>query len=91
MSGLTHCILLRNQSVVSMAQTVGRVIRLHPDDATDIANGVIPRGQLQLYRKPTGYVTIPIHKNHGKRTLTRLQRVVDEIFIQGIPATAYVG
>ena len=90
-SGLTHCILLRNQSVVSMAQTVGRVIRLHPDDATDIANGVIPRGQLQLYRKPTGYVTIPIHKNHGKRTLTRLQRVVDEIFIQGIPATAYVG
>ena len=90
-SGLTHCILLRNQSVVSMAQTVGRVIRLHPDDANDIANGVIPRGQLQLYRKPTGYVTIPIHKNHGKRTLTRLQRVVDEIFIQGIPATAYVG
>ena len=74
-----------------MAQTVGRVIRLHPKDAKDIATGVIPRGNLQLYRKPTGYVTVPIHRNHGKNTVKRLQRVVDEIFVKGIPATAYVG
>ena len=90
-SGLTHTILLRNLNVVEMAQTVGRVIRLHPKDAKDIATGVIPRGNLQLYRKPTGYVTVPIHRNHGKNTVKRLQRVVDEIFVKGIPATAYVG
>ena len=90
-SGLTHAILLRNLNVVEMAQTVGRVIRLHPKDARDIASGVIPKGQLSLYRKPTGYVTIPIHRNHGKHTVKRLQRVVDEIFVKGIPATAYVG
>jgi len=90
-SGLTHAILLRNLNVVEMAQTVGRVIRLHPKDARDIASGVIPKGQLSLYRKPTGFVTIPIHRNHGKNTVKRLQRVVDEIFVKGIPATAYVG
>ena len=27
--GLTHCILLRNLNIVAMAQTIGRVIRMH--------------------------------------------------------------
>jgi superfamily II DNA or RNA helicase len=88
--GLTHCILLRNLNIVEMAQTIGRVIRLDKRDAADIASGAIPAGALGLYRKSTGFVTVPVHRNHGPQIVKRLQRVVDEIFIKGVPATALV-
>jgi superfamily II DNA or RNA helicase len=88
--GLTHCILLRNLPMIEMAQTIGRVIRLHHEDAKDIATGKIPAGACQFYRKPTGFVTVPVHQNHGKAIQQRLQRVVDAIFIKGQPVEAYV-
>ena len=88
--GLTHCILLRNLNIVEMAQTIGRVIRLDKRDSADIASGAIPAGALGLYRKSTGFVTVPVHRNHGPQIIKRLQRVVDEIFIKGVPATALV-
>ena len=81
--GLTHCILLRNLPLIEMAQTIGRVIRLHIDDIKDIQSGKIPAGQCQLYRKSTGFVTVPVHKNHGGAVAKRLQRVVDAIFKEG--------
>ena len=88
--GLTHTILLRNLNIVEMAQTIGRVIRLDKRDSQGIASGSITAGALSLYHKPTGYVTVPVHSNHGAAIVKRLQRVVDEIFIKGIPATAIV-
>jgi len=88
--GLTHCILLRNLPMIEMAQTIGRVIRLHHEDAKDIASGKIPAGACQFYRKPTGFVTVPVHQNHGKAIQQRLQRVVDAIFIKGQPVESYV-
>ncbi len=88
--GLTHCILLRNLNVVSMAQTIGRVIRMHKDDTKAIAEGRIPAGACQFYRKPTGYLTVPIHNNYGNAVVKRLQRVVDEIFVKGVAPTSIV-
>jgi hypothetical protein len=73
-----------------MAQTIGRVIRIHKDDAADIASGKIPAGKVAFYRKPTGYVTVPVHTNHGTQIAKRLQAVVDTIFIKGIPAHSLV-
>jgi len=87
--GLTHTILLRNLPVIEMAQTIGRVIRLDKQDATDIASGKIPAGQLQFYRKRTGFVTVPVFTNYGKQTEKRLQRVIDAIFVKGIAATEF--
>ena len=81
--GLTHCILLRNLPLIEMAQTIGRVIRLNIDDIKDIQSGKIPAGQCQLYRKSTGFVTVPVHKNHGGAVKKRLQYVVDSIFKEG--------
>ena len=72
-----------------MAQTIGRVIRMNKDD-TKIAEGKIPAGALGLYRKSTGYVTVPVFKNYGAQTIKRLQRIVDTIFIEGQPATSLV-
>jgi superfamily II DNA or RNA helicase len=87
--GLTHCILLRNLPVIEMAQTIGRVIRLDRQDAADIAAGKIPAGQLQFYRKRTGFVTVPVFTNYGKQTEKRLQGVVDSIFVKGVAATEF--
>ena len=88
--GLTHCILLRNLNVVEMAQTIGRVIRLDRRDATNLASGAVSPCDWSLYHKPTGYVTVPVHRNYGAAVIKRLQRVTDEIFVKGIPATALV-
>lgn len=84
--GLTHTILLRNLPIVEMAQTIGRVIRLNKDDAKDIACGKIEAGNYQMYRKSTGFVTVPVFKNYGKKTQHRLEEVVETIFVKGQPA-----
>jgi superfamily II DNA or RNA helicase len=84
--GLTHAVLMRNLNVVEMAQTIGRVIRLNKDDAKDIACGNMEAGQFQFYRKPTGFITVPVFKNYGKKTKKRLEEVVDTIFVHGQPA-----
>ena len=89
-SGLTHSILLRNLNIVEMAQTVGRVIRLHKEDSQRIRSGELPAGQFAMYKKPCGYVTIPVHKSYGKKTHNRISSVIDAIFNKGIPPLALV-
>ncbi len=88
--GLTHCVLLRNLNVVEMAQTIGRVIRMDRDDVANIKAGKITAGALQMYKKSTGFVTVPVYKNYGKNTVERLQRVVDSIFVKGVAPDSYV-
>jgi len=88
--GLTHTILLRTLDVIEMAQTIGRVIRLNKDDAADLSSGRIAVGDYAMYRKPTGFVTVPVFKNYGDRTIKRLQNLVDTIFVQGKPAVSVV-
>ena len=88
--GLTHCVLLRNLNIVEMAQTIGRVIRMNADDAKDIAAGKIAAGDLGNYRKPFGFVTVPIYGNYGAQIQKRLQSVVDAIFVKGVPPTSII-
>ena len=88
--GLTHTVMLRNLDIIEMAQTIGRVIRMNKDDAADIAAGKLAAGEVQFYRKSTGYVTVPVFKNYGAQTIKRLQRIVDTIFVEGMPATSLV-
>jgi superfamily II DNA or RNA helicase len=88
--GLTHCVLLRNLNIVEMAQTIGRVIRMNADDARDIAEGKLNAGDLGSYRKPFGFVTVPIYGNYGVQIQKRLQTVVDAIFVKGVPPTSII-
>ena len=88
--GLTHCVLLRNLNIVEMAQTIGRVIRMNADDARDIAEGKLSAGDLGNYRKPFGFVTVPIYGNYGAQIQKRLQAVVDAIFVKGVPPTSII-
>lgn len=81
--GLTHCIMLRNLPVIEMAQTVGRVIRMHRDDRQAIADGKMKAGEFAFYKKPFGTITIPVNNNYGDKIANQLQNVVDTIFVKG--------
>jgi hypothetical protein len=87
--GLTHTILLRNLPIVEMAQTIGRVIRVHKDDRAAVAEGRIPAGAFHLYKKCEGIVTMPTGYKMGNAIAQRLQNVVNQIFMEGIPPLAY--
>ena len=83
-SGLSACILLRNLDLITMAQTIGRVIRLHKDDASKIANGSLkPCINGTNYIKPFGKMFVPVYNNVGIGTERRLNNVVETIFHKG--------
>ena len=80
---------LRNLPIIEMAQTIGRVIRLHKDDAKDIANGNIAAGNYQLYRKSHGVVTVPLCGKASLSTRKRLEKIIELIFEDGLPAHSF--
>ena len=81
-SGLTAAILLRNLDLITMAQTIGRVIRLDKSDATKLRSGELkPQGK--GFKKPFGKMFVPVYSNVGISTEKRLQSVVDTIFTKG--------
>ena len=83
-SGLSACILLRNLDLITMAQTIGRVIRLHKDDASKIANGSLkPSINGTNYIKPFGKMFVTVYNNVGIGTERRLNSVVETIFHKG--------
>ena len=83
-SGLNACILLRNLDLITMAQTIGRVIRLHKEDAQKISTGALkPCIKGTGYIKPFGKMFVPVYNNVGIGTEKRLQSVVDTIFNKG--------
>lgn len=88
--GLTHSILLRNLGIVEMAQTIGRVIRMDRQDTKRIQDGTLCSGNFSMYRKPTGFVGIPVPANSNSKIVKRLQKVTDAIFTDGIPPVSYV-
>ena len=88
--GLTHSVMLRNLPTIEMAQTIGRVIRIHEKDKVSMKEGKIPAGQYNLYHKRFGQICVPISGKYGERIAKRLQSIVSYIFIEGIPPRAYV-
>ena len=87
--GLTHTVLLRNLPIIEMAQTIGRVIRLHKYDYNNIQNNVIPAGESQLYRKKHGVVTVPVNSKSSAATRNRLQKLIQLIFEDGLTAHSF--
>lgn len=89
-SGLTSCVLMRNMDAIGMAQTIGRVIRLHQDDARALAEGTLVPGDLESYTKSYGFIHVPVYSNTGITTARKLQSVVETIFVHGEPAIATI-
>ena len=85
-SGLESVIFMRNMDYITFSQTIGRVIRLHHNDAKNIRDGKLTAGDIRSYQKPFGLLVVPVHSQVGINTARRLQEVVDTIFVDGEPA-----
>lgn len=81
--GLSACIMMRQMNIIQTAQTIGRVIRLHPDDAENIKSGKVQAGDIDNYVKPFGVVYIPVYENTGEKTVNCTEHVVNVAFEEG--------
>ena len=89
-SGLNAVIFMRSMDYIGISQTIGRVIRLHKDDAEGLRNGRIIPGQLDQYTKSYGLVCIPSYNKVGIQTAKKIQNVVDIVFEQGGAAVSVI-
>jgi superfamily II DNA or RNA helicase len=89
-SGLEAVLFMRNMDYIGISQTIGRVIRLHHDDAANLRSGAIQPGNLSQYSKSFGLVCIPVYNKVGITTARAVQSVVDTTFNQGQPAVSVV-
>jgi superfamily II DNA or RNA helicase len=89
-SGLTACVLMRNMDNIGLAQTIGRVIRLHQDDARRLSEGTLVPGDIESYTKSYGFIHVPVYSNVGIATARRLQSVVETIFLHDEPAVSVI-
>ncbi len=89
-SGLEAVLFMRSMDYIGISQTIGRVIRLHKDDAAGLQSGRIAPGRLVDYTKSFGLVCIPVYSAVGVSTARKVQAVVDTVFQQGLPAISVV-
>jgi predicted helicase len=89
-SGLEAVLFMRSMDYIGVSQTIGRVIRLHKDDAEGLSSGRIAPGALADYTKSFGLVCIPVYSSVGVSTARKVQAVVDTVFNQGLPAISVV-
>jgi superfamily II DNA or RNA helicase len=89
-SGLEAVLFMRSMDYIGISQTIGRVIRLHHDDAANLRSGVIQPGAVDTYTKSFGLVCIPVYSKVGISTAQKVQAVVDTIFSKGEPAISVV-
>lgn len=89
-SGLEAVLFMRSMDYIGISQTIGRVIRLHKDDAAALQSGRIAPGALREYTKSFGLVCIPVYSSVGISTARKVQAVVDTVFQQGLPAISIV-
>jgi hypothetical protein len=81
---------MRSMDYIGISQTIGRVIRLHKDDAEGLSSGRIAPGAVETYTKSFGLVCIPVYSSVGVSTARKVQAVVDTVFNQGQPAISVV-
>jgi hypothetical protein len=89
-SALEAVIFMRSMDIVGIAQTVGRTLRLHPQDAAGIRSGALTAGNLGSYTKSYGLVICPTFDKASTGTATKIQNVVDIIFKNGDIAVSVI-
>lgn len=89
-SGLNAVIFMRSMDYITISQTIGRVIRLHKDDAAGLRNGTITPGATDTYTKSFGLCIIPVFTKASASNAKKIQKVIDIIFKEGLPAVTTV-
>ena len=82
-SALEAVVFMRSMDIVGIGQTVGRTLRLHPQDAAGIRSGALTAGDLPSYTKSYGLVICPTFDKVSTGTAQKVQSVVDIIFQKG--------
>ena len=82
-SALEAVVFMRSMDIVGIGQTVGRTLRLHPQDAAGIRSGALQAGALDSYTKSYGLVVCPTFDKASTGTAQKVQNVVDIIFQKG--------
>lgn len=82
-SGLDAVIFMRSMDVISMCQTIGRVIRLHKQDADLLASGELQVGDYENYKKPFGLVVLPVSDEKSKVIANAVESVINRSFFMG--------
>ena len=89
-SALEAVVFMRSMDIVGIGHTVGRTLRLHPQDAAGIRSGALVAGDLASYTKSYGLVICPTFDNASTGTAQKVQNVVDIIFRQGEVAVSTI-
>jgi len=89
-SALEAVVFMRSMDIVGIGQTVGRTLRLHPQDAAGIRSGALVAGALESYTKSYGLVICPTFDKASTGTAQKVQNVVDIIFQQGEVAVSTI-
>lgn len=89
-SALEAVVFMRSMDVVGIGQTVGRTLRLHPQDAAGIRSGALRAGALESYTKSYGLVICPTFDAASQSTARKVQGVMDTIFKQGEVAVSVI-
>ncbi len=89
-SALEAVVFMRSMDIVGIGQTVGRTLRLHPQDAAGIRSGALVAGDLASYTKSYGLVICPTFDKASTGTAQKVQNVVDIIFQQGDVAVSTI-
>ena len=89
-SGLEAVVFMRSMDYIGISQTIGRVIRLHKDDASGMRNGTIRPGDLNNYTKSFGLVIVPVFSKAQQGCARSIQNVVDIIFSKGEAAVSTI-
>ena len=89
-SALEAVVFMRSMDIVGIGQTVGRTLRLHPQDAAGIRSGALVAGDLPSYAKSYGLVICPTFDKASEGTAKAVQNVVDIIFQKGDVAVSII-
>ena len=89
-SGLEAVVFLRSMDYIGISQTIGRVIRLHKDDAAGLRNGTITPGATDTYTKSFGLVIVPVFSKAQEGCAKSIQNVVDIVFTKGEAAVSTI-
>ena len=89
-SGLEAVIFMRSMDAIGISQTIGRVIRLHKDDAAGLRAGTITPGALNSYTKSFGLVIVPMFTKGLQGAARAIENVVETVFVDGEAACSAI-
>lgn len=82
-NSIQSTILMRQQSLGSTVQVIGRNLRLGHEDIQRINSGDLTPGDYSNYSKPYGEIIIPVYQNVGVKIEEQVDGIITEVFQNG--------